>query len=374
MAINDGLALSDEQRDLQTMLRGFLQDKLTSRALRDSIASDDGFDRQLWSRLAGELGLGGLTIPEEYGGLGLGPAEAAVVHEELGRALYPGPFLAAGLAVTALLASQDTSLQRTLLPRIATGACIATVAVVNPRAIRNSLPPAVTARLTAGQWQLDGTLDFVPAGHVADAVLIPVGTPEGPSLFLVEAGADGFGTAAMPGLDLTRKLAAVTLEQTPATLVGQEGEAGPAVWAVRNALLLATACEAAGGIDWCLTTGVDYAKTREQFGRPIGSFQAVAHTCVDILAQLEFTRAAARYAAVATAQADPEAALATQVAALRSGEAYRTVTEATIHLLGGTGFTWEHDAHLYYRRAWSGQQLAGGPRGHREAIAALAGM
>ncbi|MHA6758263.1 acyl-CoA dehydrogenase family protein [Streptacidiphilus sp. PAMC 29251] len=389
MAINDDLALSDDQRDLQQTLRDILEDKLSSQALRAQLGgngngngngdtdpgnTDPGFDRELWQQLARDLGLAALVVPEEHGGLGLGPAEAAIVHEELGRFLYPGPFLATSLATAALTASEDPAAQKQWLPRIASGECIGTFAGSDARGNWDTGPTAVRAGRADGEWQLDGARAFVPAGHVADLLLVPARTEQGPSLFLVQAGAAGLSAHAVPGLDLTRKLAAVSFAGTPAVLVGAEGGAEPVLRAVRHTLLLATAAEAAGGIDWCLRAGVEHAKDRQQFGRPIGSFQAVAHICVDILGHLETARATARYAAVATAQHDPEAALAANVAALRSGEAYRTVTEATIHLFGGTGFTWEHDAHLYYRRAWSAQQLAGGARRHREAVAELAGL
>lgn len=374
MAITDGLALTDEQRDLGTTLREFFADRVSSQALRASIETEAGYDGAVWGQLASELGLLGLTIPEEHGGLGLGPVEACVVHEELGRSLCPAPFLAAGLATTALLASEDPAAQKQWLPRIAAGECAATVAAAGRRGSWDAAASPVSADKVDGEWQVTGVRAFVPAARTADVVLVPAVTRAGLSLFLVRAGADGFATQTMQGLDLTRQLDRVTFEHTPAVVVGQEVSAEAVLRAVEQSLLLATAAEAAGGIDWCLTTSVDYAKTREQFGRPIGSFQAVAHSTVDMLAHLEFTRAAARYAAAATAQHDSEAPLATRVAVLRAGEAYRTVTEATIHLLGGTGFTWEHDAHLYYRRAWSAQQLAGTPRAHREAIATLAGL
>ncbi|MEU3984029.1 acyl-CoA dehydrogenase family protein [Streptomyces sp. NPDC026672] len=374
MAITDGLAPTEEQRDLARTLRDFLDDHLPSGALRAAMETEAGHDRPLWNRLAGELGLAGLTIAEEYGGLGLGPAEAALVHEELGRALYPGPFLATSLATAALLASGDDAAQRRYLPRIAAGECVAVLAAADRRGTWDVTGHSVRARTAGAGWRLTGARGFVLAGHVADVLLVPAAGPAGPALFLVEAGAPGLTARAVPGLDLTRRTATVAFEDTPAVMVGAEDGLDTILRAADRTRQLATAAEAAGGIGWCLDRSVEHAKNREQFGRPIGSFQAVAHQAVDMLAHRESARAAVRYAAVATAENDPEAPMATRVAVLRTGEAYRTTTEAAIHLFGGTGFTWEHDAHLYYRRAWSGRELAGSARDHREAIAGLAGL
>jgi alkylation response protein AidB-like acyl-CoA dehydrogenase len=203
---------------------------------------------------------------------------------------------------------------------------------------------------------------------------VPAVTGDGPGLFLVEAGAPGFGVSRQLGIDLTRRVCVATFDTTPAFLLCQGEAAVAAVDRAEHELLLATAAEAAGGIGWCLDASLEYVKDREQFGRPIGSFQAVAHSCVDMLFDMQSVSAAARYAAVASAEGAADARMAARVAALRGGEAYRGVTETAIHLFGGIGFTWEHDAHLYYRRAWSAERLAGGPHAHRAAIADIAGL
>jgi alkylation response protein AidB-like acyl-CoA dehydrogenase len=367
----DGLALTSDERDLQSALRAMLAGELSSAGLRAALETDAGYRPELWSALASDLGLAGLAVPEEFGGLGLGPAEAAVVLEDLGRVLYPGPFLATWLATTALLATGDAAAHQRWLPRIAEGTIAGCVAVADKAGSWGQAADAVRARHDERGWRLDGARWFVIAGHVADVILVPAVTDSGLSVFLVERGADGFSAEPVSVLDLTRKVAVVSLDGAPATLLGREGGGQAAVEAAEHALLLACAAEAAGGIGWCLDACVDYAKTRTQFGRPIGGFQAVAHACVDMLAHHQSSSAAARYAAVATARGAPDALLAARVAALRTGEAYRTVTEAAIHLLGGIGFTWEHDAHLYYRRAWSSQQLTATPQAHRAAIAEL---
>jgi alkylation response protein AidB-like acyl-CoA dehydrogenase len=193
-------------------------------------------------------------------------------------------------------------------------------------------------------------------------------TDAGPALFLVDSGSPGFGVSRQLGIDLTRRVCVTTFDTTPAFLLCRGDEAVDALDRAEHELLIATAAEAAGGIGWCLDASIEYVKDREQFGRPIGSFEAVAHSCVDMLSDLQSVSAAARYAAVASADGATEARMAARVAALRAGEAYRDVTESAIHLFGGIGFTWEHDAHLYYRRAWSAERLTGGPHAHRAAI------
>jgi alkylation response protein AidB-like acyl-CoA dehydrogenase len=372
MAMRDRLALTGDERMLQDTLREFLGAQLPSAALRSMLDCDHGYSTQLHARLISELGLGGLTIPEDFGGLGMSQAEACVVHAELGRALYPGPFLPGCLAATALLATGDVAACKHWLPLLADGSATGTVAPAGEDGSWQAGSGAVRAEKTSEGWRLHGRSQYVLAGHAADITVVPAVNGSGPGIFLVESGSPGFAVTPMTGLDLTRRAAALSFDGTPARLLTRD--AATALGQVEHEFLLATAAEAAGGIGWCLDVSVSYAGEREQFGRPIGSFQAVAHQCADMLADLQSATAAARYAAVATAAGSDDAALAARVAALRGGESYRRVTEAAIHLLGGIGFTWEHDAHLYYRRAWSAQRLAGGPQAHRAAIADLAGL
>jgi alkylation response protein AidB-like acyl-CoA dehydrogenase len=368
---DDSLALDEDQRELQATLRGFLTDHLSSAALRSALDSGNGYDTALHARLATELGLTGLTIPEEFGGLGMSQAEAAVVHTELGRALYPGPFLPSGLAAAALIASGRREATDYWLPRLAKGSVNGSVAAAAEDGQWSAGPDSVEAGRSAQAWYLRGSRWYVIAGQVADIVIVAAVTEDGPGLFLVEAGAPGFAVSRQLGIDLTRRVCVATFDTTPAFLLCQGEAAVAAADRVEQELLLATAAEAAGGIGWCLDASLEYVKDREQFGRPIGSFEAVAHSCVDMLFDMQSVSAAVRYAAVASADGATDARMAARVAALRGGEAYRGVTETAIHLFGGIGFTWEHDAHLYYRRAWSAERLAGGPHAHRAAIAGL---
>ena len=374
MAKSDALALSEVQHALQDALRRLLADQLPSAALRAALETEVGYSPELHARLAGELGLTGLMIPEEFGGLGMSQVEASVVHTELGRALYPGPFLASSLAAGVLLAVGDRAVQEHWLPLLADGSATGTLAAAGEAGHWSPGADSVRAERAPGGWRLYGHRWYVIAGHVADIVLVPARTEAGLAMFLVESRSLGFTASGQLGLDLTRRVCVTAFDEAPAVLLGQGRDAAAALGRAERDFLLATAAEAAGGIGWCLDATIAYAKDRVQFGQPIGSFQAVAHACVDMLAAFQAVSAAARYAAIATADGSAEAPMAAHVAALRAGEAYRAVTESAIHLFGGIGFTWEHDAHLYYRRAWSAERLAGGPQAHRAAISDLAGL
>ncbi len=374
MPESDTLALSGDQHALQETLRGFLADKLASPVLRSALETEVGYSPELHARLAGELGLTGLTIPEEFGGLGMSLTEASVVHTELGRALYPGPFLATSLAAGVLLAVGDRAAQERWLPLLADGSVTGTLAAAGEVGYWSPGPDSVRAERAAGGWRLYGHRWYVIAAHVADIVVVPAMTEAGPAMFLVESKSLGFTPSGQLGLDLTRRVCVTAFDEAPAVLLGHGQAALAALERAERDFLLATAAEAAGGIGWCLDATIAYAKERVQFDQPTGSFQAVAHACVDMLAEFQAVSAAARYAAIAAADGSAEAPMAAHVAALRAGQAYRAVTESAIHVFGGIGFSWEHDAHLYYRRAWSAERLAGGPQAHRSAISDLAGL
>ncbi len=396
MATRDSLALTEDQRDLRDKVRDFLGGRLPSAALRGVLDTDPGYSPELHTRLAGELGLAALTVPREFGGLGLGPAEACVVHTELGRALYPGPFLASSLAAAVLLATADRTVAidraaansssangsaatdggaaaRRWLPLLADGSVIGTVAVADKDGLWSSGPGRVRAHLTSHGWRLYGRCWYVIAAHVAGIVVVSALAGSVPAMFLVEAGAAGFRSFAQPGPDLTRRVCVTAFEATPAVLLGQGDAAVAALARVERDFLLATAAEAVGGIDWCADASVVHAKDREQYGRPANFFQAIAHACVEMLAAFQAAEAAVRYAAVTAAEGAAEAPMAVRVAALQAGQAYRTVTESAIDLLGGIGFARENHAHLYYRRAWSAERLSGGPRARRAALTHPAG-
>lgn len=370
MAIRDTLALSEDQQDLQQTLRGFLAGQLPAAALRAALETEPGYSPELHARLAGEFGLAGLTIPAAFGGLGMSPAEASVVHTELGRALYPGPLLSTSLAA-GVLATGDRAVAEGLLPRLADGSVTGTVAAADEAGRWAPGPGSVRARRASGGWRLYGHRWHVIAAHVADLVVVPAVTDAGPGMFLADPRSLGFTASGQLGLDLTRRVCVAAFDEAPALLLSQGGDAAAALAQAERDFLIATAAEAVGGIGWCVDTAIAFAGDRERSRRTGASFQAVAEACVEMLARFQSVSAAVRYAAVAAAAASPEAPGAAHVAALQAGEAYRAVTESVIRLLGGFGLTREHDAQLYYRRAWSAERLAGGPQVHRAAIAAL---
>jgi alkylation response protein AidB-like acyl-CoA dehydrogenase len=376
MISSDTLPLDEDQHALRDSLRGFLAGQLPPATLRAALETPAGYSPELHARLAAEFGLAGLTLPEEFGGRGLSQAEASVVHAELGRALYPGPFLATGLAAGVLLAAADRDVLRKWLPLLADGSVTATLAAADEDGHWAFGPDSVRAervKQPGGGWRLYGHRWYVLAAHVADLVVVPAVTESGPAIFLADPRSLGCTVSGQLGLDLTRRVCVIAFDEARAVPAGEGDAAVAALAQAERDFLLATAAEASGGIGWCLDAAIAYAKDREQSDQPIGSFQAVAQACVDMLAAFQEVSAAARHAAVAAANDTGEAPVAAHVAALRAGEAYRAVTESAIHLFGGIGLSWEHDAHLYYRRAWSAERLAGGPQAHRAAIVGQAG-
>jgi len=362
MAIRDSLGLTGDQRALRDTVRDFLAGQLSSATLRGMLDTDPGYSPELHARLAGELGLTGLTVPGEFGGLGLGPAEACVVHTELGRVLYPGPLLASRLAAEALLAAGDhavagdQAVAGCWLPLLAAGSVNGAIAAADKNGLWSAEPGPVRAHLTSRGWRLYGRCWYVVAARVAGIVVVSALAGSVPAMFLVEAGAPGLRSSAQPGLDPTRRVCVTSFEATPAILLSQGEDAAAALDRAERAFLLATAAEAVGGIGWCLDAVFGYARNRE---RPGGSFREIARACVDMLGVFQAAEEAVRYAAVTAADGVAEAPAAARAAALQAGQAYREVTEAAIRLFGGIGPARKHDVLLYYRRAWSAERLSG---------------
>jgi alkylation response protein AidB-like acyl-CoA dehydrogenase len=361
---------SDEQEELRRGLRRFLEDRSPLREVRRLMETPAGYDPAVWEQMARELGLQGLTVPVEYGGAGFGPVEQLIVLEEMGRALLCTPYFAtAVLAVQALRASGDEVAQRDLLPGIADGTTIATLAVPEDDGGWTTDRLETSARRTGDAWALHGRKSFVLDGTIADRVLVVARTDVGPSLFVIESDAPGLTRRPLETLDMTRKQAELVMDGVPARLVGGEGDAAGIVERTAMVAAVALAAEQVGGAQRCLEMSVDYAKLRVQFGRPIGTFQAIKHKCADMLLAVESAKSAAYYAAWAAADGSAELPLVANLAKALCSETYLQVATENIQVHGGIGFTWEHDAHLYFRRAKSAEVMLGSPTDHREAAA-----
>ena len=373
------LAVAAEQQELGDAVRRFLADRAPVSRVRELMETPDGIDPQVWQQAGAQLGLQGIAIPEEYGGAGFSFAEQAIVLEELGAALYGGPYLASAvLAATALLSGSDEGARRELLPGIASGQTVATLAVTeddgswDPAAVRLTAAPAAP---DGGGWILDGHKSFVLDGHIADLILVVAATGSGLSLFAVQSGAAGLDRRVLPTLDQTRKLARLEFRSVSAArLIGAPGEAGAVLARTLDVAAIALAAEQLGGAQRALDMAVGYAKTRHQFGRPIGSFQAIKHRCADLLLEVSSLRSAVRYAAAAVAEDSAEIPVVAALTKAYASDVYFHVAAENIQIHGGIGFTWEHDAHLYFKRAKSSELLLGDASYHRERLAQRIGL
>jgi len=363
-------AFSPEQEQLRRTVRQFLDKTSPETEVRRVMATERGYDADAWHRMADELGLLGLAIPERYGGAGAGFAELGIVAQEMGQVLFCGPYLStAVLAVATLLESADDAAQRSWLPAIAAGELIATLAFPGaPPDGDGAAACEVTARPAAGNWRLDGTAGFVLDGHIADLILVPAATPEGTSLFAVAGTPPGLARTLLPGFDATRKHARLRFSATPATLIGPAGGAVPALGRAFELGCVALACEQVGVAERALDMARDYALLRTQFGRPIGSFQAVKHKLADVLLEVEAARAAAWYGLWAADARPDELPVVASIAKATCSTAAYLATAENIQVHGGIGYTWEHPAHLYFRRATTSRMWLGDPAGHYERL------
>ena len=357
---------SDECAALRDALRRLLSSQCTQADVRRTMAEPAGCDPTLWQHLA-EMGITGLLVPAEFGGAGAGAIELELVMEEVGAVLLCAPLLSSMvLAVTALQASGDTLAQRRLLPDIASGTRIATLAMTGSRGCWTEQGVQVSAQQHAGEWSLSGVADYVTHAQLADVLLVLSTTEHGPTLFEVSPSAPGVTLTRLPTFDPTLRLARIEFSTTPALPIGSHGEGGTATAAALDMALVALAGEQAGGARSVLEQTVEYAKTRIQFGRPIGSFQAIKHLAADLLLESESATSAARHAARALAERSPAAPAAISLAAFACADAYVHIAATSIQMHGGIAFTWDHPAHLYLRRARADAQLFGAAAYHRE--------
>jgi alkylation response protein AidB-like acyl-CoA dehydrogenase len=367
---------SQEQEMLRATARKFFENECPSTFVRARMEEDAGVTADFWKKLA-EQGWLGLVYPEEFGGTGLGFVDLTVLMEEMGRAVMPGPFLSTLLAGLAILEAGSVEQKKEWLAKLSDGAAKASLAWTEPSARWDAAGVTTGARNTGGTWTLTGTKLFVPDAHLADVLVVAARTSEGKrpedgvSLFLAEAGAKGLTTKLLPTMDQTRKLCEVKLDGTPGVLLGAKDAGWAPLERVVQRATVALCAEMCGGAQKVLDMTTEYAKIRIAFGKPIGSYQGVKHRAADMLVDVENAKSLTYYAAWAVDENVPEAALACSMAKAYASDAYRKVAGAGIQLHGGIGFTWEHDLHLYFKRAKSSEFTFGDATYHREKVAQL---
>jgi alkylation response protein AidB-like acyl-CoA dehydrogenase len=367
-------SFTEEHDEMRATVRAFLQERSDENAVREQMAGERGFDPDVWQQMAEQLGLAGLIIPEAYGGAGFTDVELLIAMEEMGRVLLCSPYLGTAVfSANALLACADEATREDLLTGIAAGRKIVSVAHAEPNGRWDLAGIELRARPKGDGFELDGTKCWVLDGHTADTLLVVARSDDGLGLFRVDATAEGLSRTLVPSLDITRKLAQVELAATPATLVSA-GDQTATLEKVIARTLAALAAEQVGGAQVCLEMSTDYAKTRLQFGRPIGSYQAIKHKCADMLVEVEFAKSAAYNACFAAANDEDDLLAAVALAKSYCSEAYFHAAAETIQIHGGMGFTWEHPAHLYFKRAKASELLFGDAAHHREVLAGQIGV
>ncbi len=376
-------AFDENQEALRASARSFLDTHSSSARVREAMETDRGYDPETWRQIARDLGWTSVIIPEKYGGAGLGYVELVGLMEEMGRALLCAPFFSTVcLAVNALLLGDDEAHQRAYLPRIAAGEITATLAHSEPNGRWDAAGITAVARRDGAGFVLDGTKSFVLDGHAADVLLVAARREgsqgeAGVSLFVVPADAAGLERRRLPTMDQTRRQAEVQLRgvRVPVqSLMGEEGAGWPVLTATLDLAAVALAAEQVGGAQRCLDMAVAYAKERVQFGRPIGSFQAIKHKCADMLLRVESARSASYYAGWAAAAGDAELPVLAALAKAYCSDAYFQCAAEALQIHGGVGFTWEYDVHLYFKRAKSSETFLGDPAYHRERVARGMGL
>lgn len=353
-------AFTEDQIQFREVVARFLQDKSQTTATRAQIETDEGYDADVWRQLTQEVGLTGTHIPEQYGGFGFGLVELGITAEEMGRALYTGPFFSSAIMASyALLCIADEEARMEWLPEIATGTRIATLALDDLNG-----PERVGQRIHAENHQLSGLAPLVVDGHIAETLF----TIAGNGLYAVNADAPGVTIQPVASLDPTRKLSQISFDAAEARKIGSVTPVNlQHTW---DHLCVALAHEMVGGAQHLLDSTIEYTKMRYQFGRPIGSFQGLKHRCADLLMEVEWAKAAAHHAARCLVAQEGENYLPSMVKAMAS-DTYMKAAKEAIQMRGGIGFTWEEDTHLWYKRAKSSEVFLGTPTYHRERMMTL---
>ena len=374
---------NEEQELLRSTARKFFDNECNSEMVRKLMDGPEGMTPDLWKKLA-EQGWLGLIAPDEYGGMGLGIVDLVVLMEEMGRAVVPGPFFSTVLLGGLAILDAGTEAQKKgWLPKLAGGDARAALAWMEPSADLGARGITLPATAKGGGHTLNGTKLFVQDAHTADVIVVAARTAtgttpeEGISLFLVPKGSAGLTVTLLPTMDQTRKLCEVTLKDVtvgPDALMGQAGSGWAPLARVIDRATVGLCAEMCGGAQKVLDMTVEYAKIRQAFGRPIGSYQGVKHKAADMLVDVENSKSITYYAAWAMDEGVAEGPLAVSMAKAYVSDAYRRVSGAGIQLHGGIGFTWEHDLHLYFKRAKGSEFTFGDATWHRERVAQLVNL
>ncbi len=373
-------AFSEEQEELRRTVRQFLEAKSPETEVRRLMETAEGYDPSVWKQMGQELGLQGLAIPEEYGGQGFTFIELGIVLEEMGRVLLCAPYFASAVLAANAIMNVGTDEQKSaLLPPIATGDTIAALAFTEPSGKWDAAGVTMEATPEGDHYLLSGEKMFVIDGNVADLIVVVARTAgttgtEGISFFTVSGNAKGLTRTALSTMDMTRKQAKLEFDKVVAEPLGKPGEGWPAFSKTLDQAAVALSNEMMGGAQKVLDMSVEYAKVRVQFGRPIGSFQAIKHKCADMLLEVESGKSAAYYASWAAAEDNDELPVVAALSKAYCSEAYFHATAENIQIHGGIGFTWEHPAHLYFKRAKSSEIYLGDPTYHRELLAQRIGI
>ena len=364
------MSFSEEHEALRETIRAFLTEKSDETVVREQMATTRGYDPETWLQLASELGLAGLIIPEEHGGAGFTYVELLIAMEEMGRALLCAPFLSSSVfAANTLMKCAEKTEQKQLLAGIASGETTVSVAYGEEKAGFD--PDRIT--MTANGDTLTGEKTFVIDGHSANALLVLAKTGDGLGVFAVDGDAPGLSRELVPTLDLTRKLAHLRFDGVSARLIST-GDQRNSFRRVLARTIAALTAEQAGGAERCLEMATEYAKTRLQFGRPIGSYQAIKHKCAEMLVAVEFAKSAAYAACFTAAEGSDEIEESAALAKAYCSETYFRAAADAIQIHGGMGFTWEHPIHLYFKRAKSSATLFGSAAHHRDVLGQRVGI
>jgi alkylation response protein AidB-like acyl-CoA dehydrogenase len=376
-------AFSEDQNELRRAARRFLSVASSEGRVRSAMQSEVGYDETVWEQLGQELAWTAITVPEQYGGLGMSALDLHPLMEEMGRALLCSPFFSTVcLGANALLIGGTDSQKERWLPAIASGQTTATLAYAEHSSRWDGRGIECTHARRGNNYVLRGRKHYVLDGDQADLVIAAARAEgnmndDGLSLFVVSAGAAGMKRTWLPTVDQTRRQAAIEFDDVvvPADcLLGEEGRGWSICERTIDLALIALAAEQVGIAEACLDLAVAYAKVREQFGRAIGSFQAIKHKCADMLMLVESARSAAFHASALAASGKADLAEAASSAKSYCSEAAFHCAAENIQIHGGIGFTWEHPAHLYFKRAKSSEMLFGGPAFHRERVACEMGL